>query len=274
MKLHAVTLSAQTSPVIEARKIVLSIEGRCLLDEANVQAQAGEVVAIIGPNGAGKSTLLKILAGDIQPLEGEVWLAGKPLPAWNIRQAALMRAVLAQEAHLTFSFSAQQVVEFGRFAQKLGALDKHDKTIAREALHLLGASDLAGRDYTTLSGGEKARVQCARVLAQIWEPWEKHPRALLLDEPTAALDLRHQATVLAAVQGFAKKQNVAVIAVVHDINLAARFADRIVWMMEGRVICQGSPKQVITTELLQTIYGVPASVIRHPQNDLPIETPH
>ena len=131
MKLHAVTLSSETSPVIEARKVVLSIGGRRLLDEANVQATAGEVVAIIGPNGAGKSTLLKILAGDIQPLEGEVWLAGKPLSAWNIRQAALMRAVLAQEAHLAFSFSAQQVVEFGRFAQKLGALDKHDKTIAR-----------------------------------------------------------------------------------------------------------------------------------------------
>lgn len=261
---------SETSAVIQARGIVLNCGERRLLDKVSVYANAGEILALMGPNGAGKSTLLKVLSGDTVPAQGEVQLAGKPLNSWNIRELSLLRGVLAQQNHLTFSFSALQVVEFGRFAQKMGALDTEDKLIASEALGLLEANDLAYRDYTTLSGGEQARVQCARVLAQIWRPWNQKPRALLLDEPTAALDLRHQTTVLKAVQGFAKREKVAVIAVVHDINLAARFADRIVWMKAGQVLGEGSPDKTITPELLHTVYGLRASIIRHPQNNLSI----
>lgn len=260
----------ETLPVIQARDIVLNCGNRRLLDKVSIYVNAGEVVALMGPNGAGKSTLLKILSGDTVAAQGEVCLAGKPLNSWDIRQLALLRAVLAQQSRLSFSFSALQVVEFGRFAHKMGAVDAEDKIIASEALGLLEARDLAYRDYTTLSGGEQARVQCARVLAQIWRSWNHQPRALFLDEPTAALDLRHQTTVLAAVQSFAKKEKVAVIAVMHDINLAARFADRIVWMKAGQIIGQGNPDKVITPELLHTIYGVRGSIIRHPQNNLPL----
>ena len=127
----------ETLPVIQARDIVLNCGNRRLLDKVSIYVNAGEVVALMGPNGAGKSTLLKILSGDTVAAQGEVCLAGKPLNSWDIRQLALLRAVLAQQSRLSFSFSALQVVEFGRFAHKMGAVDAEDKIIASEALGLL-----------------------------------------------------------------------------------------------------------------------------------------
>jgi len=230
-----------------------------LVDSVSMDVAAGEVVAIIGPNGAGKSTLLKAIAGDM-PARGEITIKGLSLRA---SERARQLAVLPQQSLLNFPYRVTEVVSLGRIPHATG--HKLDQEIVEQALALMDASYLQDRVYTELSGGEKQRVQLARVLAQLWraEDADQQTRLLLLDEPTAALDLGHQKELLEAVSQFAQ-QGVAVVMVLHDINLAARYADKVLALLCSQTVAYGSPSEVITPELINRLFAIQAHVVPHP----------
>ena len=268
------SLSAPSGPSVplSCQNVTVMIGTKTLVNAVSFDVGPGEVVALVGPNGAGKSTLLKAICGDTRLATGNVAINGVSLHQWPTRELAKARAVMPQDSRLAFAFSVREVVELGRFPHCNGATTPHDRQVARDAMAAVGVLDLAFRDCTTLSGGERARVNCARALAQIW-PDEKSsttPRLLLLDEPTAALDLKHQGTVMSLVRKFAKAQNVAVLAVLHDINLAAEYADRIAWMKGGGLVALGTPVATLRPETLKLVYDIDACVLAHPTRGIPV----
>ncbi|OYT70495.1 MAG: heme ABC transporter ATP-binding protein [Chloracidobacterium sp. CP2_5A] len=258
---------------LEARHISVILGGRCLLDDVSLALAPGEVTALLGPNGAGKSTLLKALSGDLQPTQGAVYLDGRPLDGWSLVERAQRRAVLPQESSLAFPFTAFEVVLLGRAPHVALAETPHDIAIARQAMQRTGVEHLALQRYPSLSGGERQRVQFARALAQIWEPLPHGAaRWLLLDEPTASLDLAHQYEAMAVARQLAQ-DGVGVIVVVHDLNLAAYVADRVVALDRGRVAAEGRPEDALTPERIRSIFGLEVSVTPHPRHGRPCIVP-
>ena len=254
--------------MLEARSVTVRIGMRKLLDDVSLQVAAGEIVAVVGENGAGKSTLLKLLAGDRLPaaahVDGSVWIAGRELVAWSLAERARLRAVLPQRPELAFAFTAREVAAFGRYPVSTRWHDRRDREIVDAALALADATQLADREVTTLSGGEQARVHLATAFAQLWEIEHLQPRFLLLDEPTAALDLAHQHALLVTARAFAARRNIGILAILHDLNLAATYADRVVVLHRGRMLAQGAPGDVLQPATIAAGFGVAAQVLRHP----------
>ncbi len=243
-----------------------------ILRDLSLSIEPGMVTVLLGRNGAGKSTLLKALAGEFcglvgarsMRMRGTLTLDGIALETIKPARLAQLRAVLPQASYPAFPFSAEEIVLLGRYphARRAGALSREDHEIARQALELAGASALAGREITSLSGGEYGRVQFARVLAQLWPvsaPAGTAPpppsRYLLLDEPTAALDLTHQHHLLGTVRELARAWGLGVLAIVHDPNLAARHADRIAMLADGTIIAADAPNAIMRPELIEQCYG-------------------
>lgn len=227
-----------------------------LLSGVDLALQPGRLAAIVGPNGAGKSTLLGLLAGSRRPDAGCVTLDGRDVRAFHAGELALRRAVLPQESGVAFSFTAQEVVELGRYPHRRRP-SAREHEIAGAALAATATAPLAQREFNTLSGGEKARVQLARALAQVWEPLpDAAPRWLLLDEPTAALDLAHQHQALKLLRRWSQGQGVGVVTVLHDLNLALRYADDVLVLAGGRLQRWGPVGEVLTTELVAEAWGV------------------
>lgn len=274
------------TPLFEVRDVTFSVNGRKLLDRVNLTLQEGELVALIGPNGAGKSTLLSVLSGETRPERGSVLFRGRNVHEWPLKELARERGVLLQENKLLFPFTVLEVVRMGRSPwQRTPKEVKDDDAVAR-ALEKAHIETIAGRRVPSLSGGEAARVAFARVLAG-------ETGVLLLDEPTAALDLGHQKTVLEAVrptpltieQGADVRDEPGsrtestrrgvhgVVVILHDLNLAALFADRIALMREGRVIACNTPGRVLTANLLSEVYEAPVEVLSHPMTGRPIVLP-
>lgn len=235
---------------------------RSLLHDVSLRLTPGEVHAVLGPNGAGKSTLLKALGGELRPQAGRIELNGQALDAMPPRERARHRAVLPQLDRLRFGFRAEQVVSMGR-QPCLRHGPAREREIVLSALDAAGVRALAQRRYTMLSGGERARVQFARVLAQIWEPLPSGPRYLLLDEPTASLDLAHQHRLMMTARRFAA-DGVGVLAVLHDPNLALRYADRVSLLRDGRVLAGGTPTAVMDAAHLHRLYGIEVDIIQVP----------
>jgi len=256
--------------MIEARSITHQVGAATLLADVSLSAEAGEVLVLIGPNGAGKSTLLRVFAGEIRPTTGEIYIAGRPAREWPVRQQAGMRAVLPQQSELTFPFSCYEVVLLGRTPHLDGHETQKDHAIARLAMAATDTHVYEERAYPTLSGGERQRVQAARVLAQIWEG--PGCRALLLDEPTASLDLAHQHSMLRLARRMAEDR-CAVVCVLHDLNLAAQYATKIAVLHEGQLRAIGSPSRILSPELLADVFGVDALVVPHPELSCPLVIP-
>jgi iron complex transport system ATP-binding protein len=254
---------------LAAEFVTVRIGGRALLDDVSLAVAPGEIVAVAGENGAGKSTLLRVLAGDIKPRQGRAVMNGRPLDAWPLSERARLRAVLPQDTAVAFGFSALDVVLLGRYPHCDGAPGSRDEAISRDALARLDVAHLADRDVTTLSGGERARVHLARVLTQLDDDTPKQ-RYLLLDEPTASLDLAHQHLALGLARELAAKRGVGVLAVLHDLNLAAQYADRIFLLKQGRVVASGVPEAVLSEALVSFAFSVRALVIPHPANGRPL----
>lgn len=236
-----------------------------IVDAVSMDVRYGEVLALVGPNGAGKSTVLGLLSGDISPTEGTVALDGRPLHEWDAKELARVRAVLLQANQVAFSFTAQQVIEMGR-APWMGTERADDDAAAiADAVAVTDVAHLTDRMFPTLSGGEKARVSLARVLAQ-------ETRIVLLDEPTAALDLRHQEEVLRISRRLAAAGK-AVIVVLHDLSLAAAYADEIAILADGALAARGTPEEVLTAERIETVYGTPVRVMPDPDTGRPVVIP-
>ena len=252
---------------LRAENISLHLSGFDLLRDVTVQVDAGLVTAIVGPNGAGKSSLLRVLTGELAPTKGSVSFNQRDLNDWPVQQRAQMLAVLPQHSLLNFPFTANEVVALGRIPHQTGTLK--DADIIRQALKLVDAEYLQKRFYTQMSGGEKQRVQLARVLAQVWLPCEAGEQILVLDEPTAAFDLAHQQLTLEIVRQLAAK-GVGVVMVLHDLNLAARCADKLVVFDGGIVAAQGTPEEVLTEHLIDQVFGVKAMISRHPVTNKPL----
>lgn len=253
--------------VIEARDLILRRGKRTILQGLDLQLAPGEFLGVLGPNGAGKSTLLAALCGEL-PLEGgEVLFDGEPLRALPPRERARRLALLPQESSLNFPFTVFEVVGLGRIPH--APAPGRDERIVEESLRAAGAWHLADRLYPTLSGGERQRVQFARVLAQLAGAPEGEAQALLLDEPTSNLDLEHQHTILRVAKELCGR-GLAVMAILHDLDLASTYADRLLLLQEGRVAAEGEPWEVLTEELVSQVFSVRATVLKHPHADRPL----
>jgi iron complex transport system ATP-binding protein len=241
---------------VEAAGAGYAAGGRQLLTAVSLTVRRGELVVIIGPNGAGKSTLLALLAGDLRPSQGSIRLLGHPAHA-DPAALARRRAVLPQDPQVSFDFTVADVVQLGRTPYPGGV----DFEAAARAMEAAGVGHLAARTAGTLSGGERALVALARVLAQ-------ETPVLLLDEPTAALDIRHQHAVLAAARQRALGGD-AVIVVLHDLAIAAAYADRIVLLSDGRIAAEGPPADIFREDLISDVFAHPVTVIPHPADGYP-----
>jgi len=250
-----------------AENISLHLAGFDLLRNINLTIESGQVTAVVGPNGAGKSSLLKVLTGDIKPTDGRVLLNGRNISQWEMREKANLLAILPQHSELNFPFTASEVVGLGRIPHLTGY--GKDQEITINALQLVDASYLQRRLYTQMSGGERQRVQLARVLAQIWSPSDLGQQFLVLDEPTSAFDLSHQQMILDIVRQFASR-GVGVLMVLHDLNLAAKCADNLVVVNNGVIAAHGSPDKVLSEQLINEVFDVQAVIARHPVTDTPL----
>jgi iron complex transport system ATP-binding protein len=246
---------------IRAEHLTVRVGANTLLEGATLELRPGELLAVIGPNGAGKSTLLKALAGDITPTVGRVFLMKRELRHYKPLELARYRAVLPQDNALEFDFTALEVALLGRTPFVGHVETAQDWRVAREALQQVNAVHLEHRAYPTLSGGERQRVQLARVLTQIWgdESSANQSRFLLLDEPTSNLDLAHQHETLAIAKGLTR-HGIGVLAVLHDLNLASVYADRIAVLHQARMVTCGAPLAVLEPELIERVFGVTADV--------------
>lgn len=233
--------------------VEVRIGDKTLLANASVQLAAGRVTAILGPNGAGKSTLLSVLAGQRVPTQGRVTLDGRPLEAHGMPALALRRALMPQESAVAFDFTAQEIVALGRYPHRR-APGRDEDAIVEEAMSLTDVSALAPRILNTLSGGEKARAHMARALAQLWHARpDGASRWLLLDEPTAALDLAHQHLAMRLLRAWAAR-GVGVVAVLHDLNLARRYADEVVVLGGNAGLVQGPAAEVLEPALIEAVW--------------------
>lgn len=243
--------------MLEAVEVTARAGGRTLLGGVSLALRPGELTALVGPNGAGKSTLMSVLGGHRRPERGHAALDGRPLARWDALALARRRAVMAQEVALAFAFTVREVVMLGRAPHRGRHGAKADAAVVAEAMALAQVAHLAERRYPTLSGGERQRAMLARALAQVIEPGEGPAgRWLLLDEPTASLDLAHQKLVLEATAGLARA-GCGVVVALHDLNLAARFADRVAMLCEGRLVAFGAPEETLSAERVSRVYGVP-----------------
>lgn len=266
-------VAAQSTPVAQTdgegaafrfQKLKLTLGDKPILDKVSAQFNYGQLTILLGPNGTGKSSLLKVLTQEL-PMQGEVFFDDKPIQQWPNRALAKQLGVLPQSSSLTFNFSAQEVVELGGIA--LDCANSEIQRLAEANMQQTDTAHLAHRAYPTLSGGEKQRIHFARVLTQLAQSGEK--KVLLLDEPTAALDLSHQHQTLCLAKKLAQ-QGAAVLIVMHDLNLAAQYADRIMILNGGQIVADGSPWGVLTQENIEQVYQCNIQVIAHPDRGYPM----
>ena len=256
--------------MLEARNVTIKYDERVAVADVSLALVPGEITALIGPNGAGKSTLLRALNGQVGRSAGAVLLDGEPIEKLSRRSIGRRVAVVAQEAELRFPVTVLEFVLGGRFAwagnSGWGWETDRDLDVADAVLRETELTDLRGRLMNELSGGERQRAVLARALAT-------EAAHLLLDEPTANLDLSHQATLLSLVRNRCDQQQAAALVITHDINLAAQFADQILLMKHGRVLDAGPPRAVLTPELLREVFAVTVLVDAHPVTSAPRVTP-
>jgi iron complex transport system ATP-binding protein len=255
--------------MITVDQIGFCVAGNALLSDVSFDLRAGEVLAVVGPNGAGKSTLLKCLAGQQTPDSGRILVMGKPLGDFTAKSVARWRGVLPQAGRIPFEFLVREIVLLGRLPHLNGRESREDHRIVTEALRLTDALHLAERPVQTLSGGELQRVQMARVLAQIWQPVSDPGRLLLLDEPTSSLDLKHQHALLRIARAVAANRT-AVFVILHDLNLAAAYADRILILQAGKIVACGTPRETLTEDRIESVFQIRACVMDHPVSGLPM----
>jgi iron complex transport system ATP-binding protein len=254
--------------VLNAKKICFKVGDKTLLHQTSVHFSAGGFHVIMGANGAGKSTLLKILSGESKPSSGEVYLDGMDLRGYSKNSLATRRAVLSQHYHLAFPITVEEIVLMGRYPYFATKPSAKDKAVCTEAVKVMDVAHLLQRDYTTLSGGEAQKVQMSRVLSQIWSEEEAEGRLLFLDEPVSHLDVKYQHQLMKVAKDFCRK-GTTVIAVLHDINLAIAFADRLLFMKDGSVLYDVDDAAELTPALLFNTFGLLPSMVHVAGKDKP-----
>ncbi|KRB25514.1 iron ABC transporter [Mesorhizobium sp. Root695] len=258
--------------MIEARDVSVDIAGKPIVADVDFHARPGEIAAIVGPNGSGKTTFLKALSGELA-YTGRVALNGRDLSAMNPAEIAVHRAVLPQATTLSFPFTVREVVKLGLVGGRSGVLPGDDTRLPERALARVDLDGFAGRFYQELSGGEQQRVQLARVLCQVWAPvHDGKPRYLFLDEPVSSLDIKHQLIIMNIARDFARRGG-GVVAILHDLNLTAMYADRIFVMHRGKLAATGSPQDVLSDDLIEKVFDCRLRVGVLPARNMPFVLP-
>ena len=249
---------------LNLESVSLKLDNRQILKDVSLEINEGEIVSVIGPNGAGKSTLLNVLTGDINPDSGEIFYDDKQLKQISIQERAFTRSVMSQMQTLVFNFSVKDVIEMGWLQR--GNLDfSNNFSMAFENVTKeCNVHNLIHRKFNSLSGGEQRRVHFARTLLQLWRPSESNdPRYLLLDEPTANLDLSSEMLLMNILKKRASL-NVGILVILHDLNLASHFADKIAIIKDGEIMAFGEPEKIMEDSFLTSIYEVPIKVKHDP----------
>jgi len=239
--------------MIQLDEVSIDIGRKRIVSDVSFSAFAGEVTAIVGPNGSGKTTLLKAMSGELG-YSGSILMGGREVNAARLWEMAALRAVLPQATTLSFPFTVREIVKLGLTSGRSGVVGPGLELLPDEALERVDLAGFAGRFYQELSGGEQQRVQLARVLCQVWTPvLDGVPRCLFLDEPVSSLDIRHQLTIMDIARDFAAAGG-GVVAILHDLNLTAMYADRIVMMHKGRAEACGAPAEVLNDERISRVF--------------------
>lgn len=237
--------------MLVADNISFAISKKPILSEVSLSLRAGTILSILGPNGAGKSTLLKCLAGFYKVTQGAVSIDGQPYSAFTLKELALRRAVLSQKISIDFPFTVFEVASMGRNSGGSEGLNTRDREILHEVLTLVSMDRMEGRIFSTLSGGEQQRVHFARVLAQVWD---RENALLLLDEPTAALDLKHQFMVFDICRDLCSTKNFSVVTVLHDLRMAKAVSDQAIFLQNGTVFERGPSENTIRRDVISSLY--------------------
>ena len=249
---------------IKSNNVDITLGGRDILNNISVEIAAGEITTVIGPNGAGKSTLLKALAGDIKPDKGNIFYDCKNLIDINIQERAFTRSVMSQLQPIAFDFSVREIIEMGWIDRGQSDYAEEFENAVMDIVLECGVENLIHRNFNTLSGGEQRRIHFARTLLQLWRPSDaKDPKYLLLDEPTANLDLTYEVKMLNIIKEVSK-EGLGVMLVLHDLNLAAKYSDKIILLSNGKMVKIGSPKDVLKAELLSVIYDIDIKIKEDP----------
>lgn len=255
--------------MVQAHQLSYAVRDKKLLDQVSFHVESGQHLSILGANGAGKSTLLKLLCKDLLASDGSVKIAGKDIADYNLKELSTFRSVLSQHNALALSFTVYEIVLMGRYPHFERQPSANDVSIIKAVMEETGITDFSGRYYHTLSGGEQQRVQLARVIAQIYD----QPNALLLlDEPTNGLDLLYQQQILLLARSLADR-GFCVISILHDINFASRYADRILLLKQGKTVAFGTPAEVITCAHIYEAFQVEVTLMEGASFEHPLIMP-
>ena len=251
--------------MLTAKQVSLQIGKIKLLENISLEIKTGECVALLGANGAGKSTLLKAFSGDLHPSHGSIHLDDKDVFSYKANELALKRAVMSQHQHMNFNFKVSEVVNLGRIPYKTSNTENEE--ICEEVMSLTSSLKFKGRQFLELSGGEKQRVHLARILAQIWGEDDKN-KYLLLDEPTSSMDLIQQQQVFEIVNKV-RNHKIGVLAIVHDLNMASKYADKVLFLKNGKTVDQGYTEDCFTQENIEETFSHPVQMIHAEDNPFP-----
>ena len=268
--------------MLEIQNLVCAIGSKTIVDSVSLSFDPGRLHVIVGPNGSGKSTLLKAFSGEWVPTAGAVTYDGVSLTRIGKLSLARRRAVMTQLPELHFPLSVEEIIMMGRYPHFSFSPTPNDRAICGQVMSHLSIQSLSGRDYLTLSGGERQRVQFARALAQIWEapaPVEAAhlstglpaagSRYLFLDEPVSSLDIHYQHQLMQLARGLVKEK-IVLIAVLHDLNLALHYADRMIFMKQGRIVAEGAVPGLVTPSLIKAVFDIDARLLDDPESDTPV----
>ncbi len=243
--------------------------GKTILQHLSARFLPGEFNMILGPNGSGKSSFLKIFSGEIKDFTGDVFYGDQSIASLEPITLASMRAVMSQQPELSFPLTVEEVVMMGRYPHFTFSAGPTDEAFCREVMNKMQLEQFRDRNYLTLSGGEKQRVQFARLLVQVWEKPTAGCRYLFLDEPLNNLDIRYQQEFLQVARSMLDA-NTVIVAVMHDINLALQYADNIIFLKNGELAAKGNPEAVVTAAIIENVFDVKAHIIQHPESNNPI----
>ena len=255
--------------MLSIKNVSYSVGKKEIVKNISVDLLPGEFTMILGPNGSGKSTFLKLFSGEIKAKEGTIFYLDTKISELKKEALAKVRAVMSQQPELGFPLTVDEVVMMGRYPHFTFNPGKKDEAICNEVIEQMNIAELKDRNYLTLSGGEKQRVQFARVLAQIWEMPSHGHRYLFLDEPLTNLDINYQQEFLTIARSLTKTDTV-LVAVMHDVNLAVQYADKLIFLKDGEMVSYGNPLEILSEELIKNVFDVDTKIITNPVSGLPL----
>ena len=249
---------------IKAKSIFWEVDNKRIIEDISLEISLGEVVSIIGPNGAGKSSFLNVLSGDIKPTSGSVSFDETNLKDISIQERSFMRSVMSQSQQIVYDFSVKEIIEMGWLDRGIASYSGNFKEAVMKVASECSVHNLLEQKFNTLSGGEQRRVHFARTLIQLWRPSNSHdPRYMFLDEPTANLDILHEQNLMKLVRSKAM-EGIGILLILHDLNLAAKYSDKLVIFKNGSLIKSGSPEEVLQSKVLTEVYGLDMEVAKDP----------